>query len=378
MSDKDIIEAQNQKIEKLESIFNSILNEPLRIGTVKSGPVTIHEKDLYKVDLSGQELVVSASEIGLMGEIKDLEKGSYVTILAGSIIGILPKELQEVKETTVSLTSWDEIGGLKSQIENIKDIIELPLANASVAKDFGVQPSKGMLLYGPPGCGKTLIAKAIASSILKTSKVDPRAFIYVKGAELLSMYVGQTEQQIGKMFKSTREYMKETGKQAIIFIDEAEAILPNRGSRRSSDVDATIVPTFLSEMDGFDDLNPFVLLSTNLPENIDSAILREGRIDTKIPVLRPVQSDAEEIFKIHFKGVKCCDNVDMLCKSSAEKLFNSSLKDRASGSMIKVIVNQAARNAMKRKIQTPKTKSFGIVEDDIIESLKVINHANTV
>jgi len=211
--------------------------------------------------------------------------------------------------------------------------------------------------------------------ILKSASVDPRAFVYVKGAEMLSMYVGDTEQQIVRMFKSAREYMKETGNQAVIFIDEAEAILPARGSRTSSDVDKTIVPTFLSEMDGFDNENPFILLSTNIPESIDSAVLREGRIDIKVPINRPTQSDAEEIFAIHFKGVKCSTDIDVLCKSGADQLFRSNtLMERVSGAMIKTIVGLAGKNAMKRKIEFPSTKQVGIAEEDIIKSLTLIDH----
>lgn len=253
-------------------------------------------------------------------------------------------------------------------------MVEMPLLHADLAKSYGIVPSKGMLLYGSPGCGKTLIAKAIASMILDDTSVDPRAFRYIKGAELLSMYVGQTEQAIGELFKSCREYTEETGQQAVIFIDEAEAILPARGSRRSSDVETTIVPTFLSEMDGFDGQNPFILLSTNLPNSIDEAILREGRIDVKIQVQRPTIEDSKEIFKIHLSKVKLADDIDKLCEDASNALFESNLKAKVSGAMIQTVVNFSAKQALQRAISFPKSKDKGIITEDIVNALNLVNY----
>ncbi|MHA2404329.1 MAG: AAA family ATPase, partial [Candidatus Kariarchaeaceae archaeon] len=182
------------------------------------------------------------------------------------------------------------------------------------------------------------------------------------------------EQRIVRMFKNAREYSEETGQQAVIFIDEAEAILPKRGSRRSSDVDTTIVPTFLSEMDGFAEHNPFIILSTNIPDNLDDAVLREGRIDIKVPIMRPSKEDSKEIFAIHFNGIACHDTVEELCEYAAEKLYTCDLKKRVSGAMIKTIVNVAARAAMKRVVVSPKTKKVGVAKEDIVKSLILINH----
>lgn len=374
MSDKEIILEQQDQISRLKDMLDEILDKPKHIAIVEAGPFIKNGTSFYTVNLGGSKAVIGLAEEPLFGDVSDIKPDDQVIVLGSAIVGIIPRELVKNNVVEVKLTSWDEIGGMKSQKETIKDMIELPLHHADLAKDFGITPSKGILLYGPPGCGKTLTAKAIASTVLETEKVDARAFTYVKGAEMLSMYVGSTEQQIGNMFKKARDYMKETGKQAVIFIDEADAILPARGSRKSSDVDRTIVPTFLSEMDGFDDYNPFILLSTNLPDSIDDAVLREGRIDVKVPITRPTKEDAEEIFEINLKNVKCSDEVPDLCKFAAHTLYDSNLRHRVSGAMIKTAVNLAAQTAMKRRIQFPANKTIGITEQDIVTSLTLINH----
>lgn len=376
----EIIDEQREKIRELEKAMESILEKvtekPKRIANVLAGPYEENNTTHYTIELGGTRAVVAITDELLFGKKSTVEVGTSVLMMGETIIGVLPDVLDKSEKVKVDLTSWDEIGGLDSQINNIRDLIELPMANAKIAKEFGVSPSKGLLLYGPPGCGKTLVAKAIASTILKSNEVDPRAFAYVKGGELLSMYVGATEQKIGNLFKSAREYIAETGKQAVIFIDEAEAIMPRRGSRRSSDVDKTIVPTFLSEMDGLDGENsPFILLATNLADSLDDAITREGRIDVKIPINRPTEEDAKDIFKIHLKSVKCHDEISSIIDKAVTAIYNSPLKERVSGSLIKTVVNESARSAMKRKIQEPKTKEFGVTVSDIDHSLKLMNHA---
>ena len=228
----------------------------------------------------------------------------------------------------------------------------------------------GLLLYGPPGCGKTLIAKAIASTILKEINVDADAFVYIKGAELLNMYVGATEERIINIFKNCRNYTKKTGKRSIIFIDEAEAILPARGSRQSSDVDKTIVPTFLSELDGFEGDNPFLMLSSNLPDSIDKAVLREGRIDLKIEIARPTESDSVDIFEIHLKKVKLVGEIKDLCVQSAKYLFEK--QKEISGAKIATCVKMATHHAVNRYIND-KNSEKGVTFVDIkkaIESFK--------
>lgn len=365
----------SEKVNEYESILEEMLRkEPIQIGFVKNGPTKDGDKNYYKVVIGGNEQLVTFTSMLMFDKIEKLIEGDEVLILSNVIIGKTPNQLKsEVKKPEIKLVQWDEIGGLEDQVALIRETIELPLANAKLAKEYGVTHSKGALLHGPAGCGKTLIAKAIASTILKSTSVDPEAFIYLKGGELLSQYVGATEQKIGKIFREAREYTLKTGKQSIIFIDEAEAILPRRGSLKSSDVETTIVPTFLAEMDGFDQHSPFVLLATNLPDNIDSAVIREGRIDIRVEIKRPTQREAKNIFKIHLGKVKLHDDVEKLSEKGAELIFESKTsRDRVSGAMIETMVKIGARKALNRRVKGDTT-NLGLTVDDLNEAIDTIN-----
>ena len=237
---------------------------------------------------------------------------------------------------------------------------------------MGMEPIKGVLLFGGPGNGKTLIAKAIAATILGGTEVEEDAFVYIKGAEILSPYVGVAENTITNTFKRCRKYHQRTNQRAIIFIDEAEAILPRRGSRRSSDVFSTIVPTFLSEMDGFDDHSPLVILSTNIPDSLDDAVIREGRIDLKIGISPPDKDAFREIVNIHLNKTKCLDDSEKMAMNITEEVFDK-MPTRVSGSLAETIVKFAAQSAIRRKVKGETTK-VGIIESDLmgtIDQLKI-------
>lgn len=354
------------KTEKLEALLNEILSQKAVITKITAGPFEHEGKMYYRTAEPGVAFWDGAK---MFTKHKgDLKIGTEVLVINTIIADIMPEKLfvKEEPKNTFKHIEWSEIGGLKSQIERIRTAIELPLKNAKLAAEFGLEPIKGLLLYGPPGCGKTLIAKAIASMILKDAQLNDSSFVYIKGAELLSMYVGATEQRIIQMFKDARLYGKNTGKRAVIFIDEAEAILPARGSRISSDVDKTIVPTFLSEMDGFDSHSPIMILSTNLPDSLDKAILRPGRVDIKVGIERPTQEDVKEIFEIHLSRVKCAVDKAELAENGAKAIFNSKLKSEVSGAMVENMVKDAARLAMTRAMANPKAKTTGILVEDII------------
>jgi proteasome-associated ATPase len=216
----------------------------------------------------------------------------------------IPKsEVEELILEEVPDIDYDDIGGLAKQIEAIRDAVELPFLHADLFREHELRPPKGILLYGPPGCGKTLIAKAVANSLAKKvetvrgdGSVAKSYFLNIKGPELLNKYVGETERHIRLVFQRAREKASE-GTPVIVFFDEMDSIFRTRGSGVSSDVENTIVPQLLSEIDGVEGLeNVIVIGASNREDMIDPAILRPGRLDVKIKIERPDAEAARDIF----------------------------------------------------------------------------------
>jgi len=274
----------------------------------------------------------------------------------------------QIKKTTRSFegrVTWDNVGGLDSVKEELRDAVETPLHYAELYKSYNRTPPKGFLLYGPPGCGKTLLGKAVATSIADIHGIEASAtgFQYIKATEILAPLVGVGEGKIRKIFRDAQEHKREHGYPCVIFIDEAEAILKTRGKGISSDVNETMVATFLTEMDGMGEMSAIVILATNRPDIIDPAVIREGRIDRRIEIPRPGHREVKDIFSIHLNKYPLDkeETIESLSSHGLEETFAEvrGLQNIVTGSMIASCVDAAVKNAMKDDIVSKKKKGNG-------------------
>ena len=319
----------------------------------------------------------------------------------------LPKaEVEDLVLEEVPDVSYDDIGGLDGQIEEITDAVELPFLHAALFAEYDLPAPKGILLYGPPGCGKTLIAKAVANSLAKkvaqaSGDTTGRSFfLNIKGPELLNKYVGETERQIREIFIRAREKASE-GWPVIVFFDEMESLFRTRGSGISSDMESTIVPQLLAEIDGVEGLkNVIVIGASNREDLIDPAILRPGRLDVKIKIQRPDESSAAQIFSTYLTtdlpldvneiadlgGGDAHKAVRVMIERTVEEMYREDeanqflevtyqngdkeimfFKDFSSGAMIENIVRRSKKRAIKRAIADG---SRGIRLEDLLASIK--------
>jgi proteasome-associated ATPase len=267
-----------------------------------------------------------------------------------AIVRTIQSSLESRSNVEVPVVSWDEIGGCASAKRELRLLIEDPLNYPALFKKYGSPQPKGLLLWGAPGCGKTLLGKATATALAKNGQGWFRS---VKGPELLSPYVGVAEQRIRELFREATASKRRTGRSGVIFIDEADALLRERGSGRSSDVETTIVPAFLAEMNGIEDSGAFVMLATNRPDVLDKAVTRKGRIDRSIEIARPDYDDTKGIFGIYFKNSPLQRGVELgaISEYCAEAVtLNEALRPILSGALISNIVERAKISAMRRDI----------------------------
>jgi len=392
-----------------------VLNEALNV-VIAQGYETIGEVVMLKEILDGGDraLVISHADEERVARLAEPLLGS--TLRAGDSLLLEPRsgyvyeripkaEVEELILEEVPDITYREIGGLGPQIEQIRDAIELPYLHADLFKEHQLRPPKGVLLYGPPGCGKTLIAKAVANSLAKQvarrtaqqasengeneaagppAKEGKSFFLNIKGPELLNKYVGETERHIRLVFQRAREKASE-GMPVIVFFDEMDSIFRTRGSGVSSDVENTIVPQLLSEIDGVEGLeNVIVIGASNREDMIDPAILRPGRLDVKIKIERPDAEAARDIFSKYVlpelplhpddlaeNGGSRGSTVDAMIQRVVERMYSETeqnrflevtyangdkevlyFKDFNSGAMIQNIVDRAKKMAIKEFLDT--------------------------
>lgn len=390
-----------------------VLNEALNVIEVKGFDIqgeVVRLKDVLEGNRALVTLHFDEEKVAELGDpllAERLSVGDHLLYdpRSGYVVEKLPRsEAEELVLEEVPDVDYAHIGGLQHELEQVRDAVELPFLHPTLFSEYKLSAPKGVLLYGPPGCGKTLIAKAVANSIAKklghlTGKEVRSYFLHVKGPELLNKYVGESERQVREVFKKAKE-RAEDGNPVIVFFDEMDALFRTRGTGISSDIESTIVPQFLSEIDGMERLrNVIVIGASNRQDLIDPAVLRAGRLDVKVKVGRPDAVAAKDIFskylsvdlpfaeedlKRHSGDAKAL--VEQMTDLTVEAMYASSeenkfievtyangekeilyFKDFASGALIEGIVSRAKKFAVKRAIAK---EGHGLRSEDLIRAIR--------
>jgi proteasome-associated ATPase len=391
-----------------------VLNESLNVVLCRSGEVTGEVVVIKELMDDKRALIVGRADEERVVDLADalagtrLRSGDHALMDArsGLLLERLPRpEVEELVLEEVPDVAYADVGGLDDQIEQITDAVELPFVHQDLFAEHKLPAPKGILLYGPPGCGKTLIAKAVANSLAtKVSEVSGNDqarsyFLNIKGPELLNKYVGETERQIRLVFQRAREKSEE-GWPVIVFFDEMDSLFRTRGTGISSDMESTIVPQLLAEIDGVEALkNVIVIGASNREDLIDPAILRPGRLDVKIKIERPNEEAAAQIFHRYLTADLPLDRTEVtdlgggdpdkavrsMIEATVDEMYRDDernrflevtyqngdkeimyFKDFASGAMIENIVRRAKKLAIKRLIASGNR---GIRTEDLLVSI---------
>ena len=390
-----------------------ILNEALNVIEVKGFDIqgeVVRLKDVLEGNRALVTLHFDEEKVAELGDpllAERLSVGDHLLYdpRSGYVVEKLPRsEAEELVLEEVPDVDYEHIGGLQHELEQVRDAVELPFLQPALFSEYKLSAPKGVLLYGPPGCGKTLIAKAVANSIAKklghlTGKEVRSYFLHVKGPELLNKYVGESERQVREVFKKAKERAAD-GNPVIVFFDEMDALFRTRGTGISSDIESTIVPQFLSEIDGMERLrNVIVIGASNRQDLIDPAVLRAGRLDVKVKVGRPDAVAAKDIFSKYLStdlpfaeedltrhGGDTKALVEQMIDLTVGAMYASSeenkfievtyangekevlyFKDFASGALIEGIVSRAKKFAVKRAIAK---EGRGLRSEDLIRAIR--------
>ena len=382
-----------------------VLNESFNVVMSRASEITGEVVTVKNVMEDGlRALVGGRADEERVCELADNLRGTLIRsgdhlrldVRSNLLLEKLPRpEVEDLLLEEVPDISYTDIGGLDEQIEQIADAVELPFLHHDLFAEHQLPAPKGILLYGPPGCGKTLIAKAVANSLAKkvAEKVGEGKgrsyFINIKGPELLNKYVGETERQIRLVFQRAREKSDE-GWPVIVFFDEMDSMFRTRGTGISSDMESTIVPQLLAEIDGVEGLkNVIVIGATNREDLIDPAILRPGRLDVKIKIERPNEIGARAIFAQYLTNeipLDQSESIDSMLDATVSEMYKEDeankflevtyqngdkeimyYKDFSSGAMIENIVRRAKKLAIKRVINGGEK---GVRTQDLLDSIK--------